>query len=117
MEFESQMTDNRRVYPRMRFKDAVRFEQKDQAQFGGSVALDLSSSGLRMRFNDYVPVGTELVLQIHLNEEKIVECMGKVVWVTKYPYSDHYQAGLEFESPENLAESKAKIHRYYIDSL
>ena len=117
MEFETAVIENKRIAPRARFKDAIRFEPKDRAEFGGSVGLDLSATGLRMRFNDYVPVGSELVLQIHLNKEKVIECVGKVVWVKKYPYSDHYQAGLEFESPESLAESKAEIHRYYLDSL
>jgi hypothetical protein len=117
MEFELASREDKRVAPRARFKDSIRFEQKDQAEFGGSVGLDLSATGVRMRFNDYIPVGTELVLQIQLNKERTVECVGKVVWVKKYPYSDHYQAGLEFESPDDLIESKAEIHRYYLDSL
>ena len=116
MEFEPEMTSNRRITKRVRFSDSVRFEQIEAPQFGGSIGLDLSENGIRMRFSDYVPIGTELSLQIKLPSHEIIECLGKVVWIKKYPYSDQYQAGVQFESPENLFDSKEKIH-HYIESF
>ena len=111
MEFEPAFRDNRRASKRVSFRDPVQFEEKDLHFEGGSVGLDISETGIRMRFNDFVPIGTKLNLLIHL-EGKTVECVGRIMWVKKYPYSDNYQAGLSFESPENLVDSRVKIHQY-----
>ena len=112
MEFEPIFTEDKRASKRVRFIDSVLFKEKDNPHFGGSVGFDISEGGLRMSFNDYVPIGTELSLQIQLSNGNVVECVGRIVWVKKYPYSDHYQAGVQFESPENLFDSRSKIHQY-----
>ena len=116
MEFEPDLPQNRRHYQRVRFAEPIRFEQNDPIRFGGSLGLDISKGGLRLRFNDYVPVGTEITLQITLPNDELIECAGTIRWESKEPYNDAYQAGIEFSASENVIDSKEKIH-HYIESF
>lgn len=116
MEFEPDVHSNRRTHPRVHFSEAIQFEQINHHYFGGSVGLDISKGGLRIRFNDYVAVGTELSLQISLPDQEIIECTGTIKWEAKEPFNDAYQAGIEFAASENVIDSKEKIH-HYIESF
>lgn len=101
--------DERRLAKRITFKEPVRYELKDPAHFGGTVAYDLSESGLRLRLTDFLPLNTEVILNIRLKSCLDVECRGKIVWVSQIPYSDQFQAGVEFAAPELIGEVKKKI--------
>lgn len=101
--------EERRLARRITFKDAVRYQLKDPAHFGGTVAYDLSESGLRMRLTEFLPLGTEVIVDIKLRNSQVVECRGRIVWISQIPYSDQYQAGVEFADPEIILTEKHKI--------
>ena len=101
--------EDRRLAKRITFKEPVRYELTDPAHYGGTVAYDLSESGLRLRLTDFLPLNTEVILNIGLKSGQNVECRGKIVWVSQIPFSDQYQAGVEFADPELIGEVKNKI--------
>jgi len=109
--FEPTFQDNKRGTPRARFTHPVQYEELEINVAGGSVGFDISEGGIRIRFNEYVPVGTIMTLYIHL-KDAIIACSGRVKWMKKYPYTDNYQGGLQFESAENFLETRSRIGSY-----
>ena len=105
-------TDERRHFNRIPQANSVRFELKDPRQFGGCLSCDLSEGGIRVRLNDFVPLDTEMTLQIHLSDEGMVECPCRVAWVEKSRFGDYYQAGLEFVEDSSKLDSQRKIHQF-----
>jgi hypothetical protein len=111
MDFVPEQIEDRRANPRAQISEAVRFERIEQHEFGGSVGFDISESGLRMRSSDYVPIGTELTLQITLPDKHIIECKGSIRWVKKEAFNDSYQVGIHFTEFENALDSRSRIQR------
>jgi len=87
----------RREYKRYKIQSPVRFKANEPNKIGAGVSIDLSEGGIRLNINEFLPVKTELLLQIQLELSKFIECTGKVVWVEKFPFSDRYQAGVQFD--------------------
>ena len=104
--------DERRSFHRFNRAQLVRFQLKDPSQFGGSLSCDLSQGGARVHLSDFMPVNTELTLQIQLTDQNIVECSCRVAWVKKNRFSDRYQAGLEFVQADSILDSQRKIHGF-----
>ena len=92
---------NQRGFERSRLSEPVAFQLKDPTQFGGCLSADISKSGIKVTFNEFIPVGTEIKLKVALKSDKMVDCIAKVMWVRQLP-SEFYQAGLKFVKPENL---------------
>ena len=88
---------NRRKFNRTLLNESVRYQFKDPAQFGGSKACDISDGGIRININSFIPLNTELALEVQLPSKEVIKRVGKVVWVEKFRFSDRYQAGIEFE--------------------
>ena len=104
--------DERRQFHRVYRAQAVRFQLKDPSQFGGCLSCDLSQGGIRVQLNEFVPLGTEMTLQIQLSDESVVDCPCRVAWVEKNRFGDRYQAGLEFSQGESILNSQRKIHGF-----
>lgn len=100
--------EERRLAKRITFKEPVRYELLDPGHFAGTVAYDISESGLRLRLPEFLPLGTEVVLNIALRPGQNVDCRGRIVWVSQIPYSDQYQAGVTFADPEIIPEEKKR---------
>ena len=60
-----------------------------------TVSRDLSSSGAKVIFNEKVPKGGNLKLNINLIDS-VVSVKAKVMWCAKDRISDRYSAGLRF---------------------
>ncbi|HQP10037.1 MAG TPA: PilZ domain-containing protein [Candidatus Omnitrophota bacterium] len=110
-ELQARNEDERRQFNRIRSAHPVRFQLKDPSQYGGCLSCDLSQGGARVQFNDFVPLRTEMTLQIQLSDESIVDCPCRVAWVEKSRFGDRYQVGLEFEG-DSLLDSQKIIHRF-----
>ncbi len=102
----------RRRVKRFVSEEPVQFEWKELGQTGGTVAYDISSSGIRLNFYDFVPLNTELALQIHLTTESIVGCLGRVVWIERLRHMERYQAGIEFLDREENIVSRRMINQF-----
>jgi Tfp pilus assembly protein PilZ len=110
-EYQEHNDDERRQFNRIRRAQPVQFQLKDPSQYGGCLSCDLSQGGIRVQLNDFIPLNTEMTLQIRLSDESVVDCPCRVAWVEKSRFSDRYQAGLEFEG-ESTLDSQRKIHRF-----
>lgn len=102
---------NRRQYRRIKFSEPVQFQLKDPKYFGGCLSADISEGGIRINLNDFVPLNTEVSLQVQVDKYKVVDCAGQVVWIEKAPYADSYRAGVQFASDKTLVSSQKEIHR------
>jgi hypothetical protein len=102
----------RRYKKRIIFKEPVQFQTKAFDEWAGTVGGDLSSGGMRLNFYDFVPLNTELNLQIRLAPEKIVNCSGRLVWIVKMRYMERYQGGVEFQESGENAPAKQEIEKF-----
>ena len=105
-------TAEKRRHRRVQLRQPISFQSVDSALKGGSLSCDLSEGGARVDTYDFLPLGTELTLQIRLAVEKIVEYVGRVVWIRKFPFADRYQVGLEFSRDKTFLAVKRQLHEF-----
>ncbi len=108
--------EENRVFSRIPFKQPVQYQSLRYEDIVGCVASDLSEGGLRVNINHFVPMNTPLAIQIQLDDLKKVECLARVVWISKMRYSDRYIAGLEFDPESIIAQTKHKLHQFVDNS-
>ena len=106
-------TQNQRRFPRLEFREPVAFQTKDASNFGGCLPLDLSEGGMRINFEEFLPVGTQLNVQVKLDSRTIVDLAGRVAWVAHTPHSDWYQMGLEFVEPGPVEDAREKLRTFF----
>src|SRR3989338_89666 len=94
-------SSEKRRYRRILLRQPVQFQSQHSALEGGSLSFDLSAGGMCVDMYDFLPLDAEVTLHVRLAIEKVVEYVGRVVWVRKYPFADRYRVGLEF-SGDNL---------------
>ncbi|MCA9407075.1 MAG: PilZ domain-containing protein [Candidatus Omnitrophica bacterium] len=111
-----QDSQEKRFFNRIRFTEPVQFQLKDPHKFGGCLACDISEGGVKINLNEFLPLGTEVNLNIHLDVEKNIECYAQVVWTKQLPYSERYQIGLKFTRPQSLLEARNDIRKFYSNS-
>lgn len=107
--------DERRDSKRITYRESVKFQFKNPQDFGGCLSADISGHGMRLNLNDFIACNEELLLEVKLATEKIVQCMGRVVWVEKQRFSDRYQAGIEFVDSQALSEVEKDINKLIIE--
>lgn len=64
----------------------------------GCLACDLSAGGVRFRAQEFIPLNTELFLQIPLPTRNLLQVKGRVAWVQRVPHGETYQVGVEFQN-------------------
>ena len=106
------LIDEKRLFRRVNHSESVHFQFKDPAHFGGSLSCDLSEGGVRIRLNEFVPLHTELALDVRLRGEHVVHCIGHVVWIEKARFGDSYYAGLAFSKSDSLLMSQQSIGKF-----
>lgn len=104
--------DEKRNFRRFCHTGPVQFQFKDPNRFGGWLSCNLSEGGIRVYLNDFIPLNTELTLQVRLADETIMDCTGRVVWVEKNRFGDNYQAGLEFTDSKAVSGTQRKTYEF-----
>ena len=90
------MHDDKRVSPRFLFSGPVAYSQPDVI-VNGSVARNISLSGISLRTQEFVPMGIILELQIRLGQTpKVIWVKAEVVRVREVLSEDCYEIGLRF---------------------
>ena len=102
----------KRSFKRIKHTQPVEFSIKEQNQFSGCVASNISESGIQLNLNDFIPLNCELVLQVQLNAHEVVNCLGRIVWIEKFSFSDRYRAGLEFVENDAIFDAKKIISHF-----
>ncbi len=104
--------DNRR-FQRAPFKRPVKSKTSHVAIYAGNLAQDISQGGMRINSNEFVAVGSHVILQIQLESQtRVLDFNAKVVWVKELPYSDGFQLGLEFA--EEAVFEKLKVAQFVV---
>jgi hypothetical protein len=99
----------RRMSRRFDFREPVQFRSVNPVRSGGCLSCDLSEGGLRININEFVPPGTGLTVQIPLPAQQFVEYAGRVAWVSKLPFAERYQLGLEFSQDKMFCAARNEV--------
>ena len=104
----------KRKFPRIPFREAVEYNMRDNNNFGGCLAYDLSTGGMRINFNDFVPSQTKISVRVSLGQpvNMVVDLVGRVVWIQQISHSERYHLGLEFTDTDGLRKSQEDIASY-----
>ena len=112
---EIEKLEEKRKTERIRFQEALEFQWKNTPIQGGCLACDLSEGGIKINFNEFVPLNSEIELTLRLKgQPDVLMLLGRVAWVKQVPFSDRYQLGLEFSGsdPNSIAETNREICHY-----
>ncbi len=61
------------------------------------ISKDISSTGARIQSNVFLPVDTLLKIQMILKDPpRLIEALGKVMWIRSLYADESFEAGLEF---------------------
>ena len=90
----------KRRHSRISYREAIQYSMLGESDDrGGSLAYDISETGLRLQSERFISFNSRIVLEIPLgpiNGSEVITIHGRVAWVRQIPYSDRYQVGLEF---------------------
>ena len=111
MFIEEAQKDEKRRFQRVEFREPVRYHLKNDSTFGGCLAYDLSEGGMRINFNEFVPVNSEMILNATLpHANKVVDIKGRVAWLRQVPYSDRYHVGIEFTALDPVSHEELRTY-------
>jgi hypothetical protein len=102
----------KRIFQRGRFTDPVQFHSLDEQHSGGSIACDVSEGGIRLNAGQFVPVDTELSLQIQFAKDNVWHCIGRIVWVEEIPLNERFRFGVQFSRVDFKPLFQQQIQSY-----
>jgi c-di-GMP-binding flagellar brake protein YcgR len=96
------MFEDKRASPRFLYTEPVTYGFPDVSVSGG-VAGNISLGGIALRVQGFIPIGTILELQIHLDKTpKVIWAKAKIVRMREVLCEDCYEIGLQFVRDEML---------------
>jgi hypothetical protein len=99
------MDEDKRISPRFLFSEPVSYTQAEVI-VNGSIAGNISLSGMSLRVQEFVPMGVVLELQIRLGQSpKVVWAKAQVVRVREVLSEDCYEIGLKFIKDEECIKA------------
>jgi len=102
------MDEEKRVSPRFLFSEPVAYA-KSEVMVNGSVARNVSLSGMSLRTQEFVPMGIILELQIRFGQSpKVVWVKAQVVRVREVLSEDCFEIGLKFIKDEECIKAVGK---------
>ena len=108
----SEKGSEQRQFDRVDFREPVQYQIGDGQTFIGCLGHDIGEGGIRVNWVDFIPINTELQLNIKLTDENMADLKGKVVWVQQIPFSDQFQIGVKFLEDNVSPKAKEVIHQY-----
>ncbi len=104
----------RRRFKRAGLDAAVKYKYKYSNEFGSTLTKDIGEGGVRLIFDKFIPLNTEFILELGLDKfTNMFNALGKVVWIQKFPHSERYQCGMEFQE---IDEQQKKDIGGYVNS-
>jgi PilZ domain len=90
------MVEDKRTSPRFLFSEPVAYGSPE-VTVNGSVAGNISLSGISLRTQEFVPMGVVLELQIRLGQSpQVIWARARVVRVREVLSEDCFEIGLKF---------------------
>jgi c-di-GMP-binding flagellar brake protein YcgR len=112
---EDQSNSERRKFPRVDFREPIKFQTPSSSANGGCLGRDLSEGGLRINFESFVKPNTAMGFELRLAPaQETVSLEGRVAWAYQVPLSDRYQLGIEFIGANE--EHQKDIRKYIISN-
>ena len=87
--------EEKRRFPRIGLKTPLRYQIRGTHEFNNSVTDDISLGGISFRNDKYIAPLTNLMLEIKVLS-RVLNPIGKIVWMSPLPHSDRYHYGIEF---------------------
>ena len=106
------VTQEKRRFARVSFREPVQFKAPKDSAFSGSLAYDISTEGLRFQTDNFIPLNESLMLELQLSAQNSLSLHGKVIWVQMVPHSDRYQIGVQFDESSELYSAKQGIQQF-----
>ena len=104
--------DDKRVSPRFLFSEPVAYGQSE-ITINGSLAGNISLSGVSLKVQGFVPMGTVLELQLCLGQSpKVIFVKAEVVRIREVLSDECYEIGLKFVKDEECIKA---VGRYIND--
>ncbi|MBL7070074.1 MAG: PilZ domain-containing protein [Candidatus Omnitrophica bacterium] len=85
----------KRRYSRVKLKSPLHFNIRGRGDFSDTVSEDISAGGICFTNNQYIAPLTNLMLELKLLS-RVLNAIGRVVWVNPLAHSDRYRMGVEF---------------------
>jgi hypothetical protein len=99
------MDQDKRIAPRFSFPQPVAFGFPEVV-VNGSIAGNISASGISLKVQEFVPMGAVLELQLRLGpSSKIVWVKAQVVRMREVLSEDCFEIGLKFINDENALKA------------
>lgn len=92
---QNRKMENRRKGCRIPVSFPVACDLLPQRHYFYTVCKDLSTNGIKLVTDDFIPYNHHLKLNINLID-KIIALKAKVMWCSKQRYADRYYTGLKF---------------------
>ena len=108
-------TQEKRNFLRLKFTNIVSFYNLNELDFGGCSGCDLSEGGIRLNVFQFIPVETELSLQIEFSKDNVLHCTGRVKWVEVVPIAERFRIGIKFENFDSPIDFKNELQRMLKD--
>jgi len=100
--------DERRRTPRIKEENKVAItvisgeENLPEKKINYYLSKDISKSGIRIQTNIFLPVNTQLKLEVTLKDSpQMITAFAKVIWIKSFSNVGFHEAGLEFFNTSN----------------
>ena len=94
-----------------RYDCAVPVESKKGTAFDDSLTIDISSGGVGLISEKYIPIDTQMAVEIALTPESDpFVTMGRVKWIRQLPDLHHYRVGMAFSESPTALRSRINSH-------
>jgi Tfp pilus assembly protein PilZ len=100
--------DERRRMPRIKEENKVTItvvsgeENLPKKIINWYLSKDISKSGIRIQTNIFLPVNTQLKIEVTLKDPpQMITAFAKVIWIKRFSTNDFCEAGLKFFNTSN----------------
>ncbi|MBU1125580.1 MAG: PilZ domain-containing protein [Candidatus Omnitrophica bacterium] len=106
---EQTKNKEKRRYPRIRLHIPVHYHFRDSPETSNALSDNISSGGLGVINNSFIPPGTIIIVEISVGSH-VIESLGKVSWASPIPHGERYLLGIEFLQMNEI--NKKSLHAY-----
>ena len=85
----------KRIFPRVRLRAPIYYQARGNPAGGSTLSDDISLGGIGLTADNFFPIETIIGLKIFILS-RVVQPIGKIVWLTGQPHSAKYKMGIRF---------------------
>jgi len=85
----------KRLFPRVKLRAPVYYQARGNPAGGSTLSDDISLGGVALTVDNFFPTETVIGIKIYVLA-RVIQPIGKVVWLTGKPHSAKYRMGIKF---------------------